>query len=371
MSAEAWIGVALVGVIVVSGVLVLTRFTGPRRGGTAAQVIDAGTPSVDARAVAMIDAGPSVDPFTLTITASPDEKRRLGAAAETHIATRRGVPFTDYYVFLTALDTQLASLTLAPDGTAEEPASLPPLIGNAVTEERLDDAVAATMAYVRATGELPPLMKSTFRSFVAGRASVAADEKLQGAKRLPPWSAAAIAVWLTPTDPRRLTELAYANDVLSRWCDAPEPPRRHFAPVLCERQALIEQLRAVAPTDPASAALENWAVATPFDTPAPAGDGTVTVRDVTYETGGRVDTMTISVTVELAGPAPATTAVLTGGWIKTPIEPVRIDTGDGDAGVASGGTRKRFTFAAPRRIFSPVLRMGASTLRLPPAPWGG
>ena len=45
---------------------------------------------------------------------------------------------------------------------------------------------------------------------------------------IPAYSAAALAAWLDP-GPRRLVDLAAANDAFGRWCEPLSPPRRRLS----------------------------------------------------------------------------------------------------------------------------------------------
>jgi hypothetical protein len=370
LSTEMWIAVGLVVVIIVSGIVVLTRFTSPSK--KAAVVSDAGVAGtgIDAGVViARVDAGAvGPAPFVLTPTATtPDERRRLEAAVNAELVTRRGVPMPDYHAYLTAVDARIAGLTLAADGTAGAPGELPAAAAAELQRWRVEQAVDATVEYVRATGDLPPNVKAGLKRLLSGRPSASAETTIQGVTRLPPWSASGLAVWLSPGDSTRLAELAYANDLQGRWCETPAPPQRHFAPHLCERAALIAALRAIDSSDPAATALELSEEATPLGSKAQLSDGgTVLVKQVKYELDVAADRYVVHVTVELTGPS-LPNAMLRGGWIATPIEPAGIH----DAGGIDAGEMVRvFTFTAPRRFFAPVLLIGSATVRLMPPPWG-
>src|SRR5262249_42567031 len=144
---------------------------------------------------------------------------------------------------------------------AEPLAPLPDRVAALVARAGVGEAVAATLEFVRQTGELPPLVRGAARSFLVGQSDSAG-----AGGRVPPFAGARIALWLEPKSRPRARDLAWANDLFGRWCEPPPPPARHFAPELCERGALVALLGA---HDPLGEALERWATAAP-----PTGDVT-------------------------------------------------------------------------------------------------
>jgi hypothetical protein len=217
-----------------------------------------------------------------------------------------------------------------------------------VARHRVEPAVAATLDYVMRTGELPPLVASTLRGFLARKPSVSADDLPAGNAIMPPFSAAALAVWLDPRDRARLAELAHANDVLDRWCEPPAPPARRFAPVLCEPAALAAALRAIDPRDGTAAAIERM---------IGAGHEVAGVAIETARYAGTSRPDQLELVVELG--AEATGAVLGGGAPETPL-------------VAVEGAPRTYRALVPRAIVAPVLRIdnAAGHIRLPAPPFG-
>ncbi len=375
LSTEAWIGITLLGVILISATAVVIRFALPSPDAkpvagpadAAPRPPDAARPPADA-------APPTAEPFHLTPTVDPHSEagRRLEAATKAHPVSRRGVPAEDYYTYLTAVDTQLAGLTLADDGTALPAPDLPAPIANAVARARIADPVAALVEYVRATGEVPrgvrdPLVKS----FLPGRPGAVGYMTIDrnSANRLPAYSAAALAVWLMPDDPRRLLELAYANDGLDRWCDPPTPPQRHFAPILCERDALAAALNRTAGGAQAAAALEAWGGATAYRAEAAYSGGRIVVRDHEYQRAERAEELVLIVTLDTGATRPD--ASLIAGGLSGPLVPLSAAEELLPDGTA--GTGWTLTFLVPRRLFAPVIQVAGqqpASLRLPPPLWG-
>jgi serine/threonine protein kinase len=316
---------ALLAIIAVSGGLVLWRFFLPGR--------DAALPDAAKLTLATVDAGarppdpiPSA-PFTLVPSVPADARAALVAKVDAEMVTRRGLLTPDYARYLTELDGALAALVV--DGE-----------GHGVAPEVRSAPVAATIEHVARTGELPPLVLGALRSFLAGKPALA-----QGAA---PYSAAALAVWLEPRSRQRLVELAHANDVLGRWCAAPEPPARHFAPQLCEPAALVAALRAAHKNDPVAAALERY-FASATELPE------VAVETARYEGRAVVSEQTLLLT--LSADAPAATLLAAGARGEIPM--VKTD-------------ERGFSAVVPREIFAPVLRVEGATglLRLPAPPFG-
>jgi hypothetical protein len=204
----------------------------------------------------------------------------------------------------------------------------------------VEDAVTATVEYVRKTGELPPLVRNGMKTLLDGQPSVTADPITMRGGRMPAFTAAALAVWLGPRSKSRLVELAHANDVLGRWCDPPDPPARHFAPLLCERSALIEALRAVDAREPTAAALERWDAA---QTELRAGETVLAVDIVGYQPTTRPDQLQLRVvlTADVTG-----VTLLAGGAPDTPLAPA--------------DEPRSYTVAVPARLVAPVLRWRAS-----------
>src|SRR5262249_5694436 len=159
------------------------------------------------------------------------------------------------------------------------------------------------------------------KSFLVGQrpSAVAYWTVDRAAPRLPPYTAAALAVWLQPNDPRRLMELAYANDALNRWCEPPVEPQRHFAPILCERAALAAALARTATGAQAATALEAWEDATPPGVSAPSSGGNVTLRGFNYKPTEHPDELALVVTLD-PGATPPDASLLVGG-LPAPIRP--------------------------------------------------
>jgi hypothetical protein len=322
LSAETLLGVLLAAIILASSALVLVRFVLPGREPAAP----------DARRLASgPDAGRAAEPeppptsaFALRATASAEEKRALAAQVDRFLVARRGVAAPDYLAYLTGLDTGLALLSVDADGRAQPPAPLPERIAALVARAGAGEAVAATLEYVRQTGELPEGVKDGARALLRAQpSSVGAP-----AERVAPYAAAGLAVWLEPRNRARLGELAYANDLFGRWCEPVPPPARHFAPLLCERAALVAALRAGDPRDGTAEALERWAQAAPDAPDAEWADATLPGELVLT-----VHVAADSVTLFAAGTPPVT---------------------------------GRDVLRVPRRIVAPVLRVGDQTFRLPP-----
>lgn len=374
LSTELLVGLILLAVIAASGIGILVRFgltKSDRKKLAAGGVPDATSVIVPVLAA---DAGPPPDTaFTLVPTAAEDERRRLDAVVTGHDVSRRGAPSADYHVFLTALDSIVATQLLDDDGTADESTTLPPSVASAVATQRLEPAVDAVAAYFRATGDLPPNVKAALRSYL-GRAqqSVVAYPTLHGPRRLPPYSAAALAVWLGDQKSRRLVELAYANDTLRRWCEPPAPPKRHFAPVLCERAALSAELRKVTPHDRTAQMLDRWSEAIPVGQAVTVSEGaTAAVRHVGYRSGDRPDTYELVVELATEGAPTGTPRVeaMTAEGRPEAAAPQHLDDVMSADGTEKSGAR--LTFQVSRRMFAPVLVWGIEALQLPPPPWNG
>ncbi len=354
-SASTWLGLLLLVVILGSGVAVLVRFVWPAGDPPRAAVPDAASA---ARAPA--DAGPAAPPavskapFTLVPSATAAEKRALAAAVDRHAVTRRGLPGAEYGAYLTGVDALLAALVIDGDGRALDAPDLPPLVDEMVQRAAVGEAVAATIAYVRATGELPPLVRNAVRMFLSGRSSTVTQETADTGGVVAPYTASVIAAWLEPHSRTRLAELAYANDALGRWCEPPEPPRRHFVPFACERPALVAALRALAPGDSTAHALERWAGASEELT---AGELTLSAVRVQY--GDVSNPNELSIVVALTAPAPAEVSLLAGHVARQQV--LRATT---DPGV--------YAASIPRRVVAPVLRVAGvpGFLRLPAPPFG-
>jgi serine/threonine-protein kinase len=341
-----WAALGIAFVLLGSGTLLLVRFALPgtdRAADARPRSIATVTPA-DA-GVEPVDTGP----FRLVGTATAEERRALSEEVDKRSVTRRGVPTPDYLAFLSAVDAKLALMTVEADGRAGPPGELPRALEADVARTGVGDAVDAVVGYVRKTGELPPLVRSAARSFLAGRSSVAPEEQMG----TPPYAAAALAVWLEPTR-RRLTELAWANDLQWRWCEPVEAPRRRFAPILCEREALIAALRATDPRDRVAAALERWSQAQPWT------DATV-LRSI-YRAGTRSGIYELSVTVHDNSDGAFTYRVVAAG----------LDSAVDVAPVVFAPT---LFFEVPRKIIGPVLGIkqgdGELFVRLRPPPWGG
>ena len=344
-SSEALLGVILAAVILASGALVFVRFILPGHDAVKPDARPLLPPPVKIDAGAALPEPPPSAAFSLVPTAGPDEKRALFAAVDRFDVSRRGLPTPEYTAYLTGVDTGLGLIALDGDGRALPLAPLPPNVGSLVARAGVDEAVTATLEAVRQTGELPLLVRSAARSFLGGRPSVAAEETVGPGGRVPAFSAAGLAVWFEPKNRARLVELAYADDVLGRWCETPAPPGRHFAPLLCERAALVAALRAESPKDPIAEALERWERAGLAG--GGGGDGGAGIGVVAeWADTTRPDERELHV----SGPTEAT--VLAGGVPPTPGRP-----GDG-----------MLVFKLPLRIVAPVLALPDGTqLRLPPA----
>ncbi len=343
-----WVALGLVLVLLGSATLLLLRFALP---GSERALIDATPLRVVAHAApdAAVDLVAETGPFRLVGTVTGDERRALAEEVDRRTVTRRGVPTPDYLAFLSALDARIAALTIDADGHGEPDGALPRPLEVDVGRTGVVDALNATMDYVRKTGELPPLVRGAARSFLADRASVAPEEVMG----TPPYAAPAIAVWLDPTR-KRLAELALANDLLGRWCEPIDPPRRHFAPVLCERAALVGALRRADPRDRVAAALERWAAA---QAPSDA-----TVVRAAYRAAARPAGYELSMSVTDGGDGAVTYRVLAA-------------TPDAAVDVPPSGVTPILFFDVPRRVIAPVLgiRDGQTEVfvRLPSPPWGG
>jgi serine/threonine protein kinase len=361
LSTEAWVGLALGAVILGSGALVLVRFALPGRDAVAVRV-DGGS-----RAHAGADAGSGKHevpeaPFTLLPDVTPERKRELAARADGNDLTRRGLPSPEYDEFLTALDGRVAQLALDEQGRA-----LPPDPGEDAAEP-----TAAVMAYIRATGELPPMVKTALRQFLRDRPSVAVEDAWIGNAHVTPYSAAALAVWLDPKNRRRLQELALANDVLGRWCASPPSPARHFAAVLCERDALIAALRSLDPGDPVARALERQARSTSEIVLGSAGK--VAVADTSYAIASASEYRLV-VKLHMSGvePLPADAFKLAAaGLPAATLQPEPAPQPQADD---TGAANLDLAFRVPRRIVAPVLLVAGSEgnayLAVSPPPWGG
>jgi len=351
VSGAAWLGIVLLLVILASGALVIGRFMlpGKEKPLPDAQRIVLTPPPPDAATLAQ---PVPTAPFTLVPSATPEERKALAEAVDAFLVTRRGTPSTDYAAYLSGVDCALAALELDGEGHGLPPPAPPPPVAASMSRAAVEDAVTATVEYVRKTGELPPLVRNGMKTLLDGQPSVTADPITMRGGRMPAFTAAALAVWLGPRSKSRLVELAHANDVLGRWCDPPDPPARHFAPLLCERSALIEALRAVDARDPTAAALERWDAA---QTELRAGETVLAVDIVGYQPTTRPDQLQLRVvlTADVTG-----VTLLAGGAPDTPLAPA--------------DEPRSYTVAVPARLVAPVLRVEGveGFLRLPAPPWG-
>src|SRR5262249_5967558 len=133
--------------------------------------------------------------------------------------------------------------------------------------------------------------------------------------------------------------------VLGRWCEPAAPPGRRFAPLLCERAALVAALRAENPKDPTADALERWERAAT----SLAGDGGVVALTADWADTARPGERELRVT----GPTEAT--LVAAGIPPTP-------------GRAADGT---LLWKLPLRVVAPVLALpDGAELRLPAPPFG-
>jgi serine/threonine-protein kinase len=342
-----WVALAVLFVLLASATLLLLRFAlpGSERPPDAASIAVVPHRVADAA----VDLAPETGPFRLVGTVIGDERKALADEVDRRAVTRRGVPTPEYLAYLSAVDAKIAALTVDADGHGEADAPLPPPLAAEVGRAGVADAVAATMDYVRGTGELPPLVRVALRSFLTDRPSVAPVESMG----TPPYAAAALAVWIEPTR-KHLAELALANDLLRRWCETPAAPRRHFAPVLCERPALIDALRRADPRDRVAAALERWAAAQPPSESAVTG--------MSYRPALRPGTLEVVMRPRESGDGALTYRLVAA-------------TPDGIIDAPPSGVTPELVFTVPRRLVAPVLgiRDGATEtfVQLPPPPWGG
>jgi len=200
-------------------------------------------------------------------------------------------------------------------------------------------AVDAVMTYIEATGKLPRGVADALRAFLGSYPAFVRVETLGVGVRLPPYCAAALAVWMAPGDTRRLAVLAVANDWHQRWC-TPVPPARPFAPVLCDRAALLAALPA---GDATAAAFSRWDAA---GEDAALGDVTLRTREPRLGPGDRAGEEKLSVVVE-HGTAEGLSFVLVGGGM--PGERAPIGQIEGEPGTT------RLTFRVTPALFKPVL----------------
>jgi hypothetical protein len=232
---------------------------------------------------------------------------------------------------------------------------LPPVVQALVQRAAVADAVGVTLETVRQTGELPPNVRSAARSFLSGRVAVLASEAVSAGERVPAFAAPGLAVWLEPQNRARLADLAFANDVLGRWC-APPTSGRHFAPLLCEPAALIAALRAANAKDPTAEALERAAQASDEIT---LGDGKVKIASADWADTSRPDERDLRVTLTAEGTAEPDATAVTLLAAGVPAIP-------GRATEDAPGT---LVFRVPIRLVAPVLSIDGKLLRLPPAPF--
>jgi len=348
VSTEALVGIILAVVIAGSGVLVFVRFILPGHDTVRPDAAHVLTPPP----VVLPDAAagaPSTAPFALVRSTGVSEAKALVDAVDRFDVTRRGLPRPDYAAYLTGVDTGLGLIVLGEDGKALPLAPLPPGVQALVSRAGVDEAVAATLEAVRQTGELPLLVRASMKNFLNGRPAVVATETVGPGGRVPPYSAAGIAVWLEPQSRARRADLAFANDSLGRWCEPVAPPARRFAPILCERAALVTALRAADPKDPAADALERWEHA------ALADDAGLGLRDAEWVETSRPDERELRVALAAPVADPASVILLAGGISPTP-------------GQAADDL---LVWKVPARVVAPVLKLpGGGLLRLPPVPFG-
>jgi hypothetical protein len=336
---------ALLVVILGSGALIFVRFVLPAGDDPRPDAARLAVVAPDAAALPP-DAPPSAA-FTLAPLAPAEQRRALEDAVQRFEVTRRGLPGGGYEAYLTGLDTLLAGLVLDGEGRPEEPPGLSPIAHELVRRAGVEEAVAATIAYVRGTGELPPLVRSAARSFLARRSSIATGPAADAGA----YAASVLAVWLEPGNPARLRELAEANDALGRWCEPPPAPYRHFAPVGCEAAALVQALRAARRKDPTADAIERWHAS------APDGEAFGILH---HEYQAPSNPAELRLVVELAG---------------HPSGEVTVHFGDGARALGPlEGEHEGVLLGAhvPRRLVAPVLRIAGvpGSLRLPPPPFG-
>jgi hypothetical protein len=357
-SLEAAVGLGLAAVILASGGLFLIRFALPGHDAVTPDARRLAQPAAPADAGSAAVAPPPSAPFTLAPLDDRDARREAEGRVANLDVTRRGVESTDYAAFLTGLDGALGQLILDGDGRPTPSPPLSPATQALVGRAGVDEAVAATLETVRRSGELPPDVRSALRSFLAGGAAVATTDGLRRGRRMPPFAAPGLALWLEPQSRAHLVELALANDALGRWCEPPPAPARHFAPVLCERGALIATLRARDPRDAVAEALERWDRA---GNEVAAGDGKVALASAGYAPTERDEELELRVTLAATGrdlPAASALVVLAPGLAPAPAREVA-----GQPGV--------FVWRVPTRAVAPVLQVeGGALLRLPPVPFG-
>jgi serine/threonine protein kinase len=323
LSGSAWLGLFLVAVIVVSAGVVVVRIAAP---GTEAVIVRDAAPSTNAPIPLLPDA--AVDrgePFTLVPAADVAEERRLNDAVRAFDVTRRGTPTEDYAAFVTALDDAIAGLVLGPDGR--------PVARGVVRPQLRADAAAveAVLAYVEATGKLPRTVSDALRAFLGNYPAFVPRETLGAGVRLPPYSAAALAVWLAPREPRWRAILAVANEHAGRWCAPAAEGSRRFAPELCDRAALLASLP---DGDRTRTAFARWDA---------AAEGAV--KDVKIRAGEREGEERLELTV--AADPTASYALVAGGFEGERASLV-FATG------AEAGTT-RLEFRVPAVMFKPVL----------------
>ena len=357
VTSEALIGIVLAVVILGSGALVFVRFVLPGRDAVrpdAAHILTTTAARPDAGR-ATSEPPPSA-PFTLVATTSSEGKKALFDAVDRFDVTRRGHATTDYAAYLTGVDTGLGLIVLDENGKALPLEPLPPNVDALVQRAGVADAVTATLEAVRQTGELPALCRSAARSFLAGKPAAVASETVGPGGRLPPFAAAGLAAWLEPQNRARLGDLAFANDVLGRWC-TPPASGRHFAPLLCEPAALIAALRAADARDGTAEALDRAAHAA---SEIAVADGKVRVDAADWADTSRPDERELRVTLSADGtavPDPSAVTLLAGGIPPAP-------------GRAAGDAPDVLVWRVPIRVIAPVLSIDGRALRLPPAPFG-
>jgi hypothetical protein len=281
----------------------------------------------------------------------------------------------EYAIFLTALDWELATLTVDANGVAAKPEPLPDALGKLVDDHHLRPPIDAVMKYVRATGDLPPRVKTAIKQALRGPRSGFHTGAETTGKPLPAYCAAALAIWVEPAAEMndRLGDLARCNVALGRFCPAPPAGTQHFADYACEAQPLMQRLH-----QSGQGALEllitRWLGAKPIDGP------------VTKQTSAWTKTpdgkWTLAVTLD-GLPAGATVVLLAGGMDVALRPQAAAAAGDdgGDAGPRDAGPvgdPNALTFAGvPPTIFAPVLQLtlpgadGAAPILLqaPPLPF--
>ena len=369
MSTATVVMLALVGIIVVSGALVLLRFVLPgREAAVVGTTIDAGGLDAGTMVAVVADAGVAdaavvpAAPFQLTATLTDERARdELAKRVSDHRITRKGVADPDYDLLLTALDFRIASLTLDAAGHAEKPTPLPMALELAIATRGLREPLDQLTDYLRRTGDLPPAVRSAAKRYLR---SLAAWEP-EHAER--PFAVATLAVWLDEESrAKHLAELARQNDVLGHWCEPLPAPRRRFAAYACEPAALVAELRAVG-DEATAAAIERWQAAAEVARRSPW-----TVKLLVAQWGpataeGREVRLQVQVT---GGTRPPESAFnLLAGGVATPLQPRLGDSAAAatDAGVTAADAGAAappgeimpppLVFQLPRGAFAPVLRV--------------